>query len=146
MKGLFAGFQINTPAMYPITPAIRGCASRSPEASQTHLGRVKAICDLARLASGIIVVLSVFKSLGLGSTCFRLCTAWHVHTMFTYVYGTTRIRCLTYKLQHGTHTHQCIVLTPERPMGHICPMFFSFICYMNITKKNILNSRQFYFR
>ena len=37
-------------------------------------------------------------------------------------------------------------LTPERPMGHICPMFFSCICYMNITKKNILNSRQFYFR
>ena len=26
-------------------------------------------------------------------------------------------------------------LTPERPMGHICPMFFSYICYMNITKK-----------
>ena len=37
-------------------------------------------------------------------------------------------------------------LTPERPMGHICPMFFSCICYMNITKKTILNSRQFYFR
>ena len=27
------------------------------------------------------------------------------------------------------------LLTPERPMGHICPMFFSCICYMNITKK-----------
>ena len=39
------------------------------------------------------------------------------------------------------------LLTPERPMGHICPMFFSCICYMNITKKKtILNSRQFYFR
>ena len=25
----------------------RGCASRSPEASQTQIGRVKAICDLA---------------------------------------------------------------------------------------------------
>ena len=24
---------------------------------------------------------------------------------------------------------------PERPMGHICPMFFSCICYMNITNK-----------
>ena len=35
----------------------RGCASRSPEASETQLGRVKAICDLARLASGIIVVI-----------------------------------------------------------------------------------------
>ena len=35
----------------------RGCASRSPAASQTQLGRVKAICDLARLASGIIVVM-----------------------------------------------------------------------------------------
>ena len=38
------------------------------------------------------------------------------------------------------------VLTPERPMGQICPMFFSCICYMNITKKTILNSRQFYLR
>ena len=81
--------------------------ARSPEASQTQLGRVKAICDLARLASGIIVVISVFNSL---LTCFRLCTTWHEHTMFTYVYGTTRIRCLTHKLEHGTHTHQCIVL------------------------------------
>ena len=27
-------------------------------------------------------------------------------------------------------------LTRERPMGHICPMFFSCICYINITKKN----------
>ena len=84
--------------------------ARSPEASQTQLGRVKAICDLARLASGIIVVISVFNSL---LTCFRLCTTWHEHTMFTYVYGTTRIRCLTHKLQHGTHTHQCIVFDPE---------------------------------
>ena len=78
----------------------RGCASRSPEASQTQLGRVKAICDLARLASGIIVI-SVFNSL---LTCFRLCTAWHAHTVFSYVYGTTRIRCLTHKLQQCLHT------------------------------------------
>ena len=42
---------------------LRGCASRSPEASETQLGRVKAICDLARLASGMIVVISVFNSL-----------------------------------------------------------------------------------
>ena len=35
----------------------RGCASRSPEASEIQLGRVKAICDLVRLASGIIVVI-----------------------------------------------------------------------------------------
>ena len=37
-------------------------------------------------------------------------------------------------------------LTHERPMGHICPMFFSCICYINITKKPILNSRTFFFR
>ena len=43
----------------------RGYASRSPEASQTQLGRVKAIYDLARLASGIIVVISVFNSLAI---------------------------------------------------------------------------------
>ena len=36
--------------------------------------------------------------------------------------------------------------TPERPMGHICPMFFSCIYSINITKKKFLNSRQFYFR
>ena len=36
-------------------------------------------------------------------------------------------------------------LTRERPMGHICPMFFSCTCYINITKKNILNSRKFYY-
>ena len=34
----------------------------------------------------------------------------------------------------------------ERLMEHICPMFFFCICYINITNKNILNSRQFYFR
>ena len=39
-----------------------------------------------------------------------------------------------------------VYLTPERPMGHICPMFISCIYYMNITKKTILNSHQFYFR
>ena len=73
----------------------RGCAYRSPEASQTQLGRVKAICDLARLASGIIVVISVFNSLLNNSVC--LCTAWHAHTVFSYVYGTKRIRSLTHK-------------------------------------------------
>ena len=44
---------------------------------------------------------------------------------------------------HFDYLFHC--LTPERPMGHICPMFFPRICYMNITKKTILNSRQFYF-
>ena len=59
--------------------------ARSPEASETQLGRVKAICDLARLASGIIVVISVFNSLL--NNVFCLCTAWHAHTVFSYVYG-----------------------------------------------------------
>ena len=51
----------------------RGCASRSPEASQIQVGRVKAICDLARLASGIIVVISVFNSI--------------LNNVFSFVYG-----------------------------------------------------------
>ena len=49
-----------------ITELVQGLRfplARSPEASETQLGRVKAICDLARLASGIIVVISVFNSL-----------------------------------------------------------------------------------
>ena len=45
------------------TQGLRFPLARSPEASETQLGRVKAICDLARLASGIIVVISVFNSL-----------------------------------------------------------------------------------
>ena len=55
---------------------IRGCASRSPEASQTQTGRVKAMCDLARLASGIIVVISVFNLL--------------LNNVFSFVYGMAR--------------------------------------------------------
>ena len=35
---------------------------------------------------------------------FCLCTAWHAHTVFSYVYGTTRIRCLTHKLQQCLQT------------------------------------------
>ena len=70
----------------------RGCASRSPEASETQLGRVKAICDLARLASGIIVVISVFNSLlnnacfvcvrhGTRTRCSRMCTVLHAYVV-----------------------------------------------------------------
>ena len=52
---LFVEFSLS---MHSIETLVsRGCASRSPEASETQLGRVKAICDLARLASGIIVVI-----------------------------------------------------------------------------------------
>ena len=90
---------------------IRGCTSRSPEASETQLGRVKAICDLARLASGIIVVISVFNSLL--NNVFCLCTAWHAHTVFSYVYGTTRIRCLTHKLQQCLQTRTNTQQTKE---------------------------------
>ena len=65
----------------------RGCASRSPEASETQLGRVKAICDLARLASGIIVIISVFNSLLNNvfclctALCSRMCTALHAYVV-----------------------------------------------------------------
>ena len=89
----------------------RGCASRSPEASETQLRRVKAICDLARLASGIIVVISVFNSLL--NNVFCLCTAWHAHTVFSYVYCTTRIRCLTHKLQQCLQTRTNTQQTKE---------------------------------
>ena len=40
-----------------LSQGLRFPLARSPEASETQLGRVKAICDLARLASGIIVVI-----------------------------------------------------------------------------------------
>ena len=98
---------INLPKLYLKTR--RGCASRSPEASETQLGRVKAICDLARLASGIIVVISVFNLL--------------LNNVFLFVYGMVRshgvlvcvryyTRCLTHKLQQclqtRTNTQQTI--------------------------------------
>ena len=93
-----------------IGQGLRFPLARSPEASETQLGRVKAICDLARLASGIIVLISVFNSLL--NNVFCLCTAWHTHTVFSYVYGTQRIRCLTHKLQQclqtRTNTQQTI--------------------------------------
>ena len=74
------------------TSIIRGCASHSPEASQTQLRRVKSICDLARLASGIIVVISVFNSFS-----FVYGTA-HAHGVLLCVrHYTARIRCLTHK-------------------------------------------------
>ena len=68
----------------------RGCASRSPEASQTQLGRVKAICDLARLASGIIVVISDFNSL--------------LNIVFSFVYGMARTHGVLLCVRHYTHT------------------------------------------
>ena len=68
----------------------RGCASRSPEASETQLGRVKAICDLARLASGIIVVISVFNSL--------------LNNVFLFVYGMARAHGVLVCVRYYTHT------------------------------------------
>ena len=59
-------------------------------ASQTQLGRVKAICDLARLASGIIVVISVFNSL--------------LNKVFSFVYGTARAHGVLLCVRHYTHT------------------------------------------
>ena len=74
-----------------------GCASHSPEASQTQLGRVKSICDLSRLASGIIVVISVFNSLLINMFSFVYGTA-HAHGVLLCVrHYTARIRCLTHK-------------------------------------------------
>ena len=71
--------------------SFRGCASRSPEASQTQLGRVKAICDLARLASGIIVVISVFNSL--------------LNNVFSFVYCMlARAHGVLLCVRHYTHT------------------------------------------
>ena len=72
------------------TDLCRGCTSRSPEASQTQPGRVKAICDLARLASGIIVVISVFNSL--------------LNKMFSFVYGMARSHGVLLCVRHYTHT------------------------------------------
>ena len=68
----------------------RGCASRSPEASQTELWRVKAICDLARLASGIIVGISGFNSL--------------LNNGFSFVYGMARAHGVLLCVRHYTHT------------------------------------------
>ena len=68
----------------------RGCTSRSSEASQTQLGRVKAICDLARLASGIIVVISDFNSL--------------LNSVFSFVYGMTRPHGVLLCIRYYTHT------------------------------------------
>ena len=68
----------------------RGCTSHSPEASQTQLGRVKSICDLARLASGIIVVISVFNSF--------------LINVFSFVYGTAHAHGVLLCVRHYTHT------------------------------------------
>ena len=115
----------------------RGCASRSPDASQTQLGRVKAICDLARLASGIIVVISVFNSLGLGSTCFRLCgprcslmcTALHAyvvwHINYNNVYKHAPMPCVKQTIQNYNvryHPLSTSATTPWqtlRPAPHV---------------------------
>ena len=60
------------------------------EASETQLGRVKAICDLARLASGIIVVISVFNSL--------------LNNVFLFVYGMARAHGVLVCVRYYTHT------------------------------------------
>ena len=46
----------------------------------------------------------------------------------------------------GSVLHLCFlsILTPERPMGQICPIFYSCIYYINISKNHILISRQFF--
>ena len=50
------------------------------------------------------LLLSFQFSIRYETTCFRLFTAQHTHTVFSYVYGTTRIHCLTHKLQNApTH-------------------------------------------
>ena len=64
----------------------------SSEASQTQLGRVKAICDLAWLASGIVVVISVFNSL------------LNLNNVLSFVYGTARAHGVLLIVRHYTHT------------------------------------------
>ena len=62
-----------------------------PRRVKPNLGELK----LYVISPGWRVEISVFNSLLNNSVC--LCTAQHAHTVFSYVYGTTRIRCLTHK-------------------------------------------------
>ena len=78
------------PSSHHKTYMLRGCASRSPEASKTQLGRVKVTCDLALLASGIIVVISVFNSL--------------LNNVFLFVYGMARAHGVLVCVRYYTHT------------------------------------------
>ena len=79
----------------------RGCASHSPVASQNQLGRVKAICDLARLASGVyctIIIISntslinfysfhcVIKRGFLEIRCLCMCTEIHTLDETTFIH------------------------------------------------------------
>ena len=46
----------------------------------------------------------------------------------------------------SNYLQDCKYLTLERPEGYICPVFYSGIYYINITKNHILISRQIFYR
>ena len=74
----------------------RGCASRSPAASQKQLGRVKAICDLARLASEVYCIIIIINNT-------NLINFYSFHLSFQCVIkrGFLEIRCL-----YSVHVHR----------------------------------------
>ena len=77
-------------ALQACIQGLRFPLARSPEASETQLGRVKAICDLARLASGMIVVISVFNSL--------------LNNVVLFVYDMARAHGVLVCVRYYTHT------------------------------------------
>ena len=88
--------------------AYRGCISRSPAASQNQLGRVKALCDLAHLASGVYCTMFIiintnsinFYSFHFSFQCIInrgfleiscLCTCTEIHTLDETMVTHTRV-------------------------------------------------------
>ena len=69
---------------------------------------------------------------GGGGKCWDT-TLYNSHDNTKYFPNYAEIQ-IYFKHIQGTLFLPCFTL--ERPMGHICPMFFSCICYINITKKN----------
>ena len=104
----------------------RGCASSSPAVSQNQLGQVKAICDLARLASGVYCTIIIinntnlinFLQFSMRYQTWFLGNKVHVHTL-------DETQCLhTHTCTHTNHAHTtvtrfCTASSPE-PTGEIC--------------------------
>ena len=67
----------------------RGCASRLPAASQNQLGRVKAICDLARLASEVYCIIIIINITNLIN-----CYSFHFSFQYVIKRGFLEIKCL----------------------------------------------------
>ena len=68
---------------------IRGCASRSPAANQNQLGRVKAICDLASLASEVYCKIIIINNTNLINFY-----SFHFSCQCVIKHGFLKIRCL----------------------------------------------------